>query len=328
MDPSTSERDIWALGCVIYEMLTGTPAFAGENLSDTIASVLRSEPDWRALPAETPVPDPCPAQTLPAEGFAATPPRRGRRAHRNRRSRRRRDTCRGFATSHPRSSCDMGGCWLSSRVWRLPVRVVGWHSAFACDAGTPTSQPDLANQTSAFGHLNANRELAISPDGRKIVYVANVAGKRQLFLRALGDAEGKPIDGTDGATTAFFSPDSEWIAFDKGSALQKTAVSGGSPITICNLSGTGFFGGDWGADNTIVFVPDYNGGLWTVSANGGTPQPLLKTDVEKDRVSLQRSAVSSRWQERAVHAGIRPCRHRRRSGRGRSSIRAPKIPGS
>ncbi len=96
----------------------------------------------------------------------------------------------------------------------------------------------------------------------------------------------KPIDGTDGATTAFFSPDSEWIAFDKGSALQKTAVSGGSPVTICTLSGTGFFGGDWGADNTIVFVPDYNGGLWTVSANGGTPQPLLKTDGEKDRVSL------------------------------------------
>jgi serine/threonine-protein kinase len=134
--------------------------------------------------------------------------------------------------------------------------------------------------------MNASRELAISPNGQKIVYVANRNGKDQLFLRALGDSEGKPIDGTEGALAAFFSPDSAWIAFGTGSKLQKAAVSGGSPIAICNLSGTGFFGGDWGADDTIVFVPDYNGGLWTVSANGGTPQPLVKTDVEKDRVSF------------------------------------------
>src|SRR5262249_40488133 len=86
--------------------------------------------------------------------------------------------------------------------------------------------------------------------------------------------------------TAFFSPDSEWIAFDRGSELQKAAVSGGSPVTICKLASTGFFGGDWGADNTIVFVPDYNAGLWSVSANGGTPKPLLETDVEKDRASF------------------------------------------
>jgi serine/threonine-protein kinase len=143
----------------------------------------------------------------------------------------------------------------------------------------------LTNQAASFVHMNASRELVISPDGQKIVYVANHNGKRQLFLRALGDAEGKLIEGTDGAPTAFFSPDSQWIAFGKGSELQKAAVSGGSAITICTLSGTGFFGGDWGADNTIVFVPDYNAGLWTVSANGGTAQPLLKTDVEKDRVS-------------------------------------------
>jgi eukaryotic-like serine/threonine-protein kinase len=68
--------------------------------------------------------------------------------------------------------------------------------------------------------------------------------------------------------------------------LQKVAVTGGSPITICNLSSTGFYGGDWGADDTIVFVPDYNGGLWRVSSGGGTPQPLLKTDVQRDWASF------------------------------------------
>jgi serine/threonine-protein kinase len=83
----------------------------------------------------------------------------------------------------------------------------------------------------------------------------------------------------------FFSPDSEWIAYGQGQELQKVAVSGGSPVTICQLSSTAFYGGDWGADNTIVFVPDFNGGLWSVSANGGTPKPMSKTDVEKVRVS-------------------------------------------
>ena len=70
----------------------------------------------------------------------------------------------------------------------------------------------------------------------------------------------------------------------RDAALQKIAVSGGSPVTICTLSSTGFYGGDWGADESIIFVPDYNGGLWSVSANGGTPQPLLKTDPAHDRV--------------------------------------------
>ncbi len=133
--------------------------------------------------------------------------------------------------------------------------------------------------------MNASRELAISPDGQKIVYVAIHNGKRQLFLRALGDIDGKPVDGTEGALTAFFSPDSRWIAFGKGLELQKAALGGGSPVTICTLSGTGFFGGDWGPDDTIVFVADYNGGLWKVSANGGTPQRLLEPQVDKDRVS-------------------------------------------
>ena len=133
--------------------------------------------------------------------------------------------------------------------------------------------------------MNASRELAISPDGQKIVYVANRNGKSQLFLRALGDSEGKPIEGTDGAVTAFFSPDSQWIAFGTmDRPCRKPRSAAGRPSPSANLSSTGFYGGDWGADNTIVFVPDYNGGLWTVSANGGTPQPLLKTDVDKDRV--------------------------------------------
>lgn len=68
-------------------------------------------------------------------------------------------------------------------------------------------------------------------------------------------------------------------------------VSGGSPITLCSLSSILFVGGAWGADNKIVFVPDFNGGMWTVSANGGTPQLLLKTDEGKDRIAYTHPQV-------------------------------------
>jgi serine/threonine-protein kinase len=280
VDPRT---DIWALGCMIYEMLTATQAFGGENLSDTVAAVLRSEPDWAKLPAITPwrirvLLKRClqkdSRQRLHDvadvrieiddhevdESPAASP---------------RQTVNRGVT---PLVLALLSGAALTSGLWWVRDRL-------STTPPAPVHLNLMVNQPSSFGHLNANRELAISPDGQKIVYVANQGGKRQLFLRPLGSSDGKLIEGTDGVTAAFFSADSEWIAFDKGSELQKTAITGGSPVTICKLSGTGFFGGDWGADNTIVFVPDYNGGLWTVSADGGTPQPLLKTDVEKDRVS-------------------------------------------
>jgi serine/threonine protein kinase len=276
--------DVWAFGCVLYEMLTGTRVFASENLSDAVAAVLRSEPDWRALPTDTParirvllkrclqkdsrqrLHDVADARIEIDDRDADATPAAASPRHT------RVDRATWVALSF------VSGAALASGLWW-----VGTRPSRATPAPIHLSLT-LVNQAS-FVHMNASRELAISPDGQKIVYVATHNGRRQLFLRALGDSEGKPMDGTDGALTAFFSPDSEWIAFGKGSELQKAAVSGGSPTTICHLSGTGFYGGDWGADDTIVFVPDYNGGLWTVSANGGTPQPLLKTDVEKDRVS-------------------------------------------
>jgi serine/threonine protein kinase/Tol biopolymer transport system component len=277
--------DIWAFGCVFYEMLTGRQAFASENLSDTVAAVLRSEPDWHALPADTPAR----IRVLLKRCLQKDLRQRLHDVADARIEIEDRNADATPAAASPRQTgvhrvtwvvlSLVSGAALASGLWWVGTRPLS-----ATPAPVHLSLI-LANKAASFVHMNASRELAISPDGQKIVYVALHNGKRQLFLRALGDPEGKPVDGTDGALTAFFSPDSEWIAFGKGSALQKAAVSGGSPITICNLSGTGFYGGDWGADDTIVFVPDYNGGLWTVSANGGTPQPLLKTDVEKDRVS-------------------------------------------
>jgi serine/threonine-protein kinase len=283
--PVDKRSDIWAFGCVLYEMLTGTQAFASENLSDAVAAVLRSEPDWGALPSDTPAR----IRVLLKRCLQKDSRQRLHDVADARIEIEDRNTDATFATASPRQTRVRRLTWVAlSFVSGASLTCVLWWVGTRLSRATPAPihlSLRLANQTASFVHMNASRELAISPDGQKIVYVANHDGKRQLFLRALGDSDVKPIDGTDGALTAFFSPDSEWIAFGNGSELRKAAVSGGSPIAICKLSGTGFYGGDWGADNTIVFVPDYNGGLWTVSANGGTPQPLLETDLEKDRVS-------------------------------------------
>jgi Tol biopolymer transport system component len=285
--PVDRRTDIWAFGCLFYEMLTGTQAFPGENLSDTIAAVLRSEPDWKALPAETPV-----RVRVLLKRCLQKDARQ--RLHDVADARIEIDDRDAGQRPAPPSARD-------TRVRRLAWAALGLVSGVALASGSwwvglrpGRSAPvpihlglRLATQAvSASGLMNASREVAISPDGQRIVHVVNHDGRRQLFLRALADGEWKPIDGTDGALAAFFSPDGQWIAFGTESKLQKAPVSGGgSPVAICNLSGTGFFGGDWGADDTIVFVPDYNAGLWTVSANGGSPRPLIKTDLEKDRAS-------------------------------------------
>jgi serine/threonine-protein kinase len=284
--PVDRRTDIWAFGCLFYEMLTGTPAFGGGNLSDTIAAVLRGEPDWQALPAGTP-----PRIRVLLKRCLQKDPRQ--RLH---------DVADARIEIDDRDAetSPVAAPPLDKRVRRLRWLVLGLVSGAGLAsvwwwAARPTSPASaaihlgltLANQAaSSFSSMNGSREVVISPDGQKIVQVVNENGRRQLFLRALADSAWKPIEGTDGVLAAFFSPDSKWIAFGNESKLQKVPVGGGgSPVAICNLSGTGFFGGDWGADNTIVFVPDYNGGFWTVSANGGTPQLLLKTDLEKDRAS-------------------------------------------
>jgi eukaryotic-like serine/threonine-protein kinase len=276
--------DVWALGCILYEMLTGTRAFGGDNVSDIVASVLRGEPDWGRLPDETP-----PRIRLLLQRCLRKDPRQ--RVHDAADVRIELEDAAADAqegTTTPTSSRAArlalialglaGGAVIASALWAVADRGSG-ETAYPIHLSV--TSPSM---TSSALYLNANHQVDISPDGKAIVYVGKRGATRQLFLRRIGEADGRPVDGTQGVRTAFFSPDSRWIAFANERSLQKVAASGGSPIAICELSSTGFYSGAWSADNTIVFVPDYSAGLWSVSADGGTPRPLLETAPEHDRV--------------------------------------------
>jgi serine/threonine-protein kinase len=126
--------------------------------------------------------------------------------------------------------------------------------------------------------------LAMSPDGARLVYVANRGGSRQLYVRPLDRFEATPIPGTEGAETPFFSPDGQSVGFFADGKLKRVSLSGGAPFTLCSASANR--GGSWGPDDTIVFTP-YNlfSGLFRVSAGGGTPKRLTVPDPKKGELS-------------------------------------------
>jgi hypothetical protein len=116
--------------------------------------------------------------------------------------------------------------------------------------------------------------LAISPDGRRLAYVASGNGETQLYLRNMDALEAVPLAGTEGAYNPFFSPDGEWIGFANVTSLKKISVNGGAAVTLLgNLSGT-MYGASWGPDNTIVFGLGTPVPLMKVSAAGGDPRPF------------------------------------------------------
>src|SRR4029077_8696381 len=112
--------------------------------------------------------------------------------------------------------------------------------------------------------LGATEPVIMSPDGTRLVYAANRGGVNQLFIRAIDSFDAKPIPGTNGAFGAFFSPDGQSIGFVAAGKLNKVSLNGGAPLSLANVLGDR--GASWGPDDTIVFTPTTNGGLFRVPA--------------------------------------------------------------
>jgi len=274
--------DIWAFGVVLFEMLTGRRLFEGELVTDVLANVLKSEIDFGALPAETPR-----ALRQLLRRCLERHPRK--RLHDIADARIVLDEIlagESEALPEDRVAAPPVAAWKRALPWGVAaVAVAALASVLLLRPGErPVSRVDLAVRTlpipNASMRSRGGPALAISPDGQTLVFVASEPDSPgALWLRRAGDLVATRIAGTEGARTPFFSPDGEWIAFFAERALRKVAVAGGSPLTLCEVVASDTRGGTWGRDGLIVFAPEWESGLFKVSADGGEPQPVTTLDM-------------------------------------------------
>ncbi|MEP6918014.1 MAG: protein kinase, partial [Acidobacteriota bacterium] len=275
--PVDRRSDIWSFGCVIYEMLTGTRAFAGDDVAQVLASILAREPDWTRLPSRLP------------PGLAAHV---RRCLHKNPKQRigdvqdvrLALDGAFENGVSSPavltrsralrRFAAPIAGglvvAWLASAVM--------WLTRRTDDAVPPrVSRLQIIPPESAALTVNADfRSLAITPDGTRVVYVGDAG--RQLFMRPLDALE--PTSVYTGAPRGpFISPDGQWIGFVDNRELRKIPIGGGVAATLATLDAPTYRGAAWGPDDAIVFATtNPQTGLQRVSAQGGPITILTRPD--------------------------------------------------
>jgi serine/threonine-protein kinase len=274
--PVDKRADIWAFGCVLYEMLTGRRPFDGEGVSDTLARVIEREPDWARLPATL-----SPTLSTYIKRCLQKDPRQRVQAIGDVRL-----ALEGaFEPPVSQIAAPAVVAW-----WRR-VALVGVAAiiAIASIAGTlawvamrqaapRVSRLQVTPTGSAALAINWNdRDVAITPDGSRLVYIGNRG--TQLFVRAL-DALAPVALFTGGPRGLCVSPDGQWIGFVDGiSVLKKVAVAGGPAVTLATLDAAGSSGMAWGPDDTIIVATnDVATGLQRVSAAGGPPTVLTRPD--------------------------------------------------
>lgn len=266
--PVDRRADIWAFGCVLFEMLSGKKPFDGETLTDTLAAVVTAEPDWTTLPSDTPAH----IQRLLRRCLTKDPKQRLRDIGD---AKYELDNQQPGQSETPERSDVRRHRWLWPAVIAFVVVTfaAGWFLSRLFSSSV-SSTPGVIRLTlkvnsNSFGSGLGRNRIAISPDGTKLVFVAD----NKLYLRSLDSLETKEIAGGGAARGPFFSPDGQWIGFMTAPAIKKLPINGGTPVFICSAGDT--VGGSWGPDNTILIGGVYSG-ILRVSANGGKPETIVK----------------------------------------------------
>ena len=281
--------DIWAFGVVLWEMLTGRQAFGGTDISETLASVLKTDLDLTRLPRATPGP----IRKLI------------RRCVERDRAERLRDI--GDARFEIKEALGAPSVDLAERdavgqpaLWQRPVPLAFAGLALMALTGLAVwnltrpaelAPPRVGRFTlTAPGNepisvSNLYQDLAVSPDGTKVVYMAGLSvPSSALTVRPVNQLAGEPLDATtpDMSFNPFVSPDNEWVGFfdNTTKTLRKVSILGGPAITLCDIGSLRLRGASWGDDDTIIFGTDTPSGLWRVPGGGGEPEELTTVDGE------------------------------------------------
>jgi Tol biopolymer transport system component len=311
--------DVWAFGAVLYEMLTGARAFEGDDIAETIASVIKGTPNWAALPADVPpqvvtliqrcldkdrnarVGDIAVARFLlsdhttssigPMPAGASTPSG----AHASGATGASVATSTHVAGGRVRPGRERGRRGPITR-WLFVAGGLGLALFFATRqptvVGTPVTRLQMGvspAETLPFSNASvrpSRTAITLSPDGRTVVFAGVRGADSQLYLRALDHVDAIPIPGTEGAIAPFFSPDGGSIAFWAGTTLKRVPIAGGAPATICETATSGGWGASWGEDDTIYFSD--RTGILKVSAAGGTPAQVTRDAGSGDSGARER----------------------------------------
>ena len=256
--------DIWAFGCVLYEMLTGKMTFRGATVTETLAAVLKNEPDWSQLPAATSMR----VRVLLQRCLQKDAKQRLRDIGDARISLDEVVSGAPDPTSIAPSATTRQRLWLVSGIAGFFVLATAL-LAFLYFHKTPPAGQAIRFEISLPENLKGGGAFRVSPDGSKLAFIAaGEDGQHRLWVRSLDTVDAHPLEGTEGALMyPAWSPDSRSIAFWADGKINRIGASGGSPQTICNAPQLIF--GVWTRDGKLIFGS--NDGIMQVAASGGSP---------------------------------------------------------
>jgi serine/threonine protein kinase len=268
--------DIWAFGCIVFEMLTGTRAFPGATTHDVLARVLEREPAYSLLPPDTP-----PALRRLLRRTLEKDARRrlgyiGDARHEL-----------DDAVNNPPADPDPAAAgsrrpWVAAAIAGVAIGALitggPWWRARSETPAAAVARFALP-LGAASPVLSYQPMLAMAPDGQAIAYRARHDGTTRVYLRRLAGLDAVPVPGTEGATGLFFSPDGQWLGFDSDGVVKRVALAGGPPVVIGPAPGG--VTATWTADDVLVFATNTGRTLQRMPIGGGTAMPLTSLDAAR-----------------------------------------------